>query len=93
MALIVTNAKRGDMTEIDKINELPEPDEHPPANENSAESKPGFRQAKRASRAMGKRWIGIVAGQTPRNKPLNCLLINDISMRLWAITEVMRSKP
>jgi hypothetical protein len=49
----------------------------PPANEDSAEYKAGFRPAKKASRAMGKRLIGIVAGQTPRNKP-------------WAA--VMRSK-
>jgi hypothetical protein len=56
------------MGEIDKINELPEPDELPPANEDSAEYKAGSRLAKRVNRATEKRWIGIVDGPTHRSR-------------------------
>jgi hypothetical protein len=56
------------MGEIDKINELPESDELPPANEDSAEYKAGSRLAKRVNRATEKRWIGIVDGPTHRSR-------------------------
>jgi hypothetical protein len=42
------------MGEIDKINELPEADELPPANEDSAEYKEGFQAGKEGKPSDGK---------------------------------------
>jgi len=56
------------MSEIDKINELPELDELLTANEDSAEYKAGFQAGKRVNRATEKRWIGIAGGLTHRNR-------------------------
>jgi hypothetical protein len=53
-ALYATNTTRCDMGEIDKINELPEPDEIPPANEDSAEYKAGFQAGKEGKPSDGK---------------------------------------
>jgi hypothetical protein len=51
------------MGEIDKINELPEPNELPPAKEDSAEYKTGLQAGKEVSRATEKRWTGIAGGR------------------------------
>jgi hypothetical protein len=42
------------MAEIDKINELPEPDDLPSANEDSAEYKAGFQAGKEGKPSDGK---------------------------------------
>ena len=42
------------MGEIDKINQLPEPDELPPANEHSAEYKAGFHAGEEGKPSDGK---------------------------------------
>jgi hypothetical protein len=53
-ALYATNTTRSDVAEIDKINELPEPDDLPSANEDSAEYKAGFQAGKEGKPSDGK---------------------------------------
>jgi hypothetical protein len=67
-ALYAINLTRCDLAEIDKINESPEPNELPSANEDSAQYRAGFRRAKRVNRATVKLWIGIAGGLTHRNR-------------------------
>jgi hypothetical protein len=43
-----------DMADIDKINELPEPDDLPSANEDSAEYRAGFQAGKEGKPSDGK---------------------------------------
>jgi hypothetical protein len=55
------------MSEIDKINELPEPDELSPVNDDSAEYDAGFQAGKAGKPSDGRLWTGTEGGQMRKN--------------------------